>query len=330
MQPHPSVRDNSPARVCYGEHARIEFRRAQLPADTVFGSAPWVEAAWRHLPSLGEPAVLTAEFEGRRWMLPLVIGRRSASLRLAGAPLGDAHDLIGPRGEEADEMADAVLDWLTRYPGPVDLQALDSGGALAAGLARHREDGWTLEREPAPVVPVAAARIGRGHCRRWAQLARHGVPRVRVLDGARVDTTAVAEFARRRLRRWELRGRSGDLPPAERSATFPCFLNEAAAGLARDDRARLWALDLDGLVIAEDLHLGPPRGPLLYMRTYDPRFSALSPGRVLLERTVLMLRDAGVAVLETGRGAERYKLELGAGEQYVVNARAGAIDGSAS
>lgn len=76
-----------------------------------------------------------------------------------------------------------------------------------------------------------------------------------------------------------------------------------------------------GAVVAQDLHLGEPRRPLLYMRAFDPEWAALSPGKILLEQVLRILHDKErIETLDSGRGDEPYKMALGGDGTVVLNA----------
>lgn len=91
--------------------------------------------------------------------------------------------------------------------------------------------------------------------------------------------------------------------------------------LADEERARIWQLQVAGVVVAQDLHLGEPRRPLLYMRAFDAEWAALSPGKVLLEQVLRILHDQErIEILDSGRGDESYKMALRADDTAVLNA----------
>jgi CelD/BcsL family acetyltransferase involved in cellulose biosynthesis len=292
----------------------------------VFGSAAWVLAAWRHLPELGSPAVLEIADRPGTWLLPLSVRRchEAVTISLAGAPLGDAHGLLGAARPLPEKIGARTLDCLLEAcgaGGSVELDALSRRDALGRALETGAGE-WTVEREPSPVIAVTAVAVSSSHDKRWRRLGSQGRLAVQVAAGAELRGMVVEDFVRRRLARWRAQGRLDELGQAEHLPGFPCFLAQAASVLACAGQARLWRLLVDGQPAAQDLHLGPASAPLLYMRDYDLRFAPWSAGRLLLETTLLRLRAAGVATLETGRGDEPYKLKAGGDGDYVLNARA--------
>lgn len=290
----------------------------------VFSSAAWVLAAWRHLPELGSPAVLRAGDRSATWLLPLSVRRRheAATISLAGAPLGDAHGLVGPAHPWPEGLGARALECLLEAcgtGGSVELDALARTDALAGALEMAAGE-WQVEREPSPVIAVTRTPVSSSHDKRWRRLGREGSLAVRIVAGAGLRAAVIEDFVQCRLARWHAQGRLDQLGEVERLPGFPRFLGQAASVLARAGQARLWVLLVDGKPAAQDLHLGPASAPLLYMRDYDLSFAPWSVGRLLLEATLLRLRTAGVQALETGRGDEPYKMMAGGGREHVLNA----------
>ncbi|MGQ0717300.1 MAG: GNAT family N-acetyltransferase [Pseudonocardiales bacterium] len=311
-QAHHDGSINARVRWATGEDAERQVARGGT-ADGVFVSAAWVWSAWRNLAELGCPLLLIVDLGPDMWWLPLA--ERRGELRLAGSPLGDRHDLAGPGGPGRAGAAAAMLHALTERTGGVELHALASAGALADALRGH--GGWAVEPESSPLIPTTAA-PSPGARRRMRRLERLGPTRVEIQGYPRLDEDGVRAFADARREVWRAHGRGS--PTVELLPGFGAFLRDSVTGLARAEFARLWQLHVGEVVVAQDLHLGPPAAPLLYMRAYDPAWAALSPGRVLLEQTLHLLHRQDVAVLDSGRGDEPYKLALGGDTSTVSNA----------
>lgn len=295
-------------------------------AATEFSSAEWATAAWKHLPQLGEPAVLVAEDDSGWCALALTSHQDGTDewLRLAGAPLGDEHDVAHSRGSELNRLLPALVDAAENLTDGsrfrVELCALTEGSPLVRELVR-RPGRWRLQREPAPVIHADRVSVSApGRRRRVRRLERAGVVTFATIEGESLTSEEVTGFVSRRLRSWSERGRIDELPSVERLPGFPRFMGAAVGSLARRGRARLRVLEVDGVRAAESLHLGPSHAPLMYMISYATRFAPYSPGRVLFEHTLFGLSGA-VPRLRTGRGDESYKLAAGAGNECVVTAR---------
>src|SRR5262249_13648698 len=73
----------------------------------------------------------------------------------------------------------------------------------------------------------------------------------------------------------------------------------------------------DALVAA---HFGIRSGPVLHwwFPVYDPQFSALAPGWMLLRELVLVAPELGVDRIDLGRGDDEYKRRAKTGEILVA------------
>ncbi|MFI5796309.1 GNAT family N-acetyltransferase [Streptomyces sp. NPDC051677] len=300
-------------------------------APTEFSSAEWAIAAWEHLPQLGDPAVLLAEDTSGWCALALASHRDDVGeqLTLAGAPLGDEHDIAHSPGADLNQLLPALVgacEHLTDSSRQrVELCALAEDGLLIRELAR-RPERWRLQREAAPIIHADRVSIAAsGHRRRVRQLERVGAVTFGTVEGESLTSDEVEGFVSRRLRSWSERGRIDELPSVEHLPGFPRFMGAAVGSLARRRRAQLRVLEVDGVRAAESLHLGPNHDPLMYMISYAARFAPYSPGRVLFEHTLLGLSDAAPR-LSTGRGDEPYKLAAGAGNECVVTARSAVME----
>lgn len=307
------------ASVAHGADALALFEASAMAESSpcVFTSASWVQAAWSELPQLGDPLVLRVAARGGERLLPLAVRRTAEQLTItmAGGSLGDEHDFTGTVALPTGAMQLGLRRLVHEYPGaPVHLDGVLPRGLLGTAVVAHPD--WLIETEPAPVIPKAEIKETRGQLRRRHRLHRHGSLDIRVDECLPHDH--VADFVRRRLARWRCQGRVGQLPAVERSPGFPRFMAQAVAGLAAAGLARMWELWCGGRRAAEDLHLGSAADPLLYMRNYDWDLRHLSPGRVLLESTILELHRAGVERLRTGRGDEAYKFAAGATPAHVL------------
>lgn len=285
------------------------------PTEEVFVSPAWVRAAWTHLPQLGSPLVLTVGIGSHLWWLPLA--ERDDGLRLAGAPFGDRHDLVGPSEPDRGCAAAAALEALCDQEVAVQLHAIDHRSALTGALGQQGR--WTVECEPSPLIRTDTIACSRGASRRLGRLRRHGTTEILCRLRHDVDPPRVRAFAHARRETCQWRGRES--PAVERLRGFEDFLVDAVVHLADDERARIWELRVAGVVVAQDLHLGEPRRPLLYMRAFDPEWAALSPGRILLEQVLRILHDEErIKILDSGRGDEAYKMALGGDGTVVLNA----------
>ncbi|WP_260696718.1 GNAT family N-acetyltransferase [Streptomyces sp. 130] len=239
----------------------------------------------------------------------------------AGQPLGDEHDaaLSAPSAVRLLPDLRRLLERTAAKSADLVLDCLTTDGHLARELSRAPR--WDLEPLAAPVIALANMRVSaKGHARRLRNLSALGSLRFDVIDGPELTAAEGERFIRAKWDDWTRQGRIDTLPPVERLAGFPHFMGAAVSGLARRGRARLWTLSLNGDRVAEDLHIGPPSAPLIYMGSYSHDLRTYSPGRVLLEETLGRLAARGCAYVRMGRGDEAYKKEAGAGDETVLRA----------
>lgn len=308
----------------------IDFVQNAWPqlTPTEFVSAEWILSVWEFLPELGSPAVVVSGSHAGWGAIALTESRGDAgrSLVVAGAPLVDEHEVVTSGPVDVDAVSRDLVHILrqeAKTGTAVQLDCAVPDSHLARALAAHRAH-WSLEPEPAPVIDLSALSVNAlRHSKRLNRLARTGPVTFDVIEGHRLTAAVGTSFVERRLISWETRGRIHELPDVERSPAFPVFLGEMVHRMAVDRNARLHVVRAGGRTVAEDLMLGPVSDPLLYMRSYDPAFSACSPGRILLEHTLLGMSGSALRRLRTGRGDEAYKLAAGADRSCVITAVVG-------
>ncbi|ACG73954.1 cellulose biosynthesis (CelD)-like protein [Anaeromyxobacter sp. K] len=145
-----------------------------------------------------------------------------------------------------------------------------------------------------------------GRRARW--LARQPGFRIEVATRPEEAAAAMADFLRLHRLRWAGEGGSYGIPPGAPEA----FHLEVAPLLAARGWLRLYRLLVDGEAIAAVYGLEAGRRFLYYQSGYDPRWSARSPGMVLVGRTVEDAYARGLADYDFLRGEEPYKLDWAA------------------
>lgn len=170
-----------------------------------------------------------------------------------------------------------------------------------------------LRLEPYPDFPAyLAARSPkmretiRRHLRR---MEAAGAPEFRVFgpDEAAAVLAWLPRLEEERRRRWQ----SGGLPPGWLAGLVEAGL---PAGVVRAS-----ALRLDGRDIAWDVGLYLGGTYYGYVRGFDARFRALSPGSVHLCRLIEWLFASGAARLDFMLGAEAYKADWTDGEEVAIS-----------
>lgn len=294
-----------------------------LDAPTEFVTPSWITASWRHLPELGAPLMAVAS-DRSGWCALALVERTDARphrIAIAGAPLGDEHDVVVSPGANFPQLVQSLVRALESLADNsiIVLNAVRTSGVLGQELAA-RQWLWRTRSEAAPICYAGQVTVNaESHSRRMRRLSRLGCTVVDTLSGSTLTAGEVERFVSRRLASWTRRERIRELPDAERLPGFARFLGAMASELAARDLARLLVLRVGDARAAESLHVGPRYDSLMYMINYDPEFASYSPGRVLFEHTLLGL-DSSSPRLRTGRGDESYKLAAGAKTAHVLTA----------
>ncbi|HET7625069.1 MAG TPA: GNAT family N-acetyltransferase [Verrucomicrobiae bacterium] len=119
------------------------------------------------------------------------------------------------------------------------------------------------------------------------------------------------EFVRLHFARWNERGGDGVLV----GNAIQNFHREAARGFLKLNLLRLYALCLDGRIIAT-LYGFEFRGRFFYyLGGFDPQFSKLNPGTLIIGHAIEQALRVGASEFDFLRGREKYKYAWGAKER---------------
>jgi CelD/BcsL family acetyltransferase involved in cellulose biosynthesis len=300
-----------------------EWRRLAERRGNAFLTPEWFRCWFEHYGDGATPfvPVLRGADGALRGLLPLALPRSGHPrvCRIAGANLGDRFHPVCEPDDEA-EVAAAAGEALADAPEPWSVVALDHvqlespwSEALAEATRARL---WTLQRiaAPLPLIDLSAHEswddyLGsrssnlRQQVRRFARrAAREHSLRLRRTE--RTDELAgdLATFFDLHDRRFGTQG--GSSLVSERARAFHAAF--AAAALERG-WLRLWFLELDDRPAAAwyGWHLG---GRYAYYNSgFDPGFSALSPGLVLLSAVIESAFEEGAAEFDFLLGEESYK-----------------------
>jgi GNAT superfamily N-acetyltransferase/CelD/BcsL family acetyltransferase involved in cellulose biosynthesis len=285
----------------------------------LFLSHRWIAAWWRAFRGVDElwlAAVRERDGERLRAVWPLVLRAprsgplKLGELRLLGDLGGTQRSLLAPETAELEAIVDAVVDTLVSEAGGWDLLEVPMRGRatelVAKAVARHGRKAVVTDviGRPALELPPAEA---------WDDF-------VRARRSGR--TMARAEFVvesdpRRgleelmRLCRKEWASHKEPNPAADPQAM--AFLDSVVPPLARDGRARIGLLRVDGVPVAGDLVVRSRESCVELLLGVDPEHAAAG---ALAELAVGTARQAVV------EGARRFAFALGAAADE--NARPGA------
>jgi len=236
----------------------------------------------------------------------------------------DYMDIIAAPGRAGDAL-DALLPVLAGEPwNELQLWGLrEDSPVLAALPAAVERAGLALEREPEAVAPrVELAGTWDEYVASLSKKDRHELRRkLRKLEAAgeielRCYTSPEETESRvPLLLRMMVESRTDKA--AFMSEQMARFFHRMVPELAREGLVRFYELELEGRSIASVLCFDQGGQFYLYNSGYEPEYASLSAGLV---SKALCLRDAvarGRHCVDTLRGAEGYKYDLGAKDRAV-------------
>ena len=284
------------------------------PGTTPFQTPMWLLPWWRAFGS-DELVVITGR-EGVRLdsLAPLTILRDSDSGESLGLFLGtgisDYLDVVG--------SADALTDQL----GWLDCQAWDfqqlrpSSPLLAAATPR----GWSeqvFDQDPCPILSLSDAKedfedLISPHFRKKIRYYRRALERSGEVRYERATPENLDEFLTALYElhkaRWRQKGMEGVLG----DDVVQQFHREVAGGMLGTDALRMYAIRLDGRIVAVFYGFSLGRTVYYYLSGYDPQLERLSIGTLLVAHAVEQAIHAGAHTFDFLRGAEEYKYAWGA------------------
>jgi CelD/BcsL family acetyltransferase involved in cellulose biosynthesis len=267
------------------------------PAATVFQSPDWLIPWTRHLWGGGKLRVITQRSGSKlTGVAPLFIWGEGRVAWL-GAGISDYLG-ITCAPECADVFARGVLETLVEMRHEwerCDLEELREDSPLLRvapprGLAAHVEECSVCPARPIDErLPTRLAKNLR--------YARKKLGSLEFVPGEWDDLFRLHEA------RWEGHGVLG-------SADVQAFHREAAARFVR-----LYALRVNGEVIAVQYNLVGKERACCYLSGFNPEWHAYSPGAVLLEQSMEEAGREGARVFDFLRQREAYKYDWGARDQ---------------
>lgn len=296
-----------PAELCKAWSELVD----DAPEATPFQTWEWHATWWKHF-GRGKRAhiVLFWDADVLVGLMPLVrIKRTWNSLRAMGAGPSDYLHPIAKAGEEA-RVAAALAEYLSSIQGVdvVDLHQIREDRALATALPA---DGLSDQArclvldlpETYDAFVASLSKSLRYDVRRMDKPAfAAGGARIRTLGPDELQAGLEAFFETHRMR-WRKRGLPGAFVGKRIQAFHAEWLTLAGA------RGWVWLSVLEsggktaGTLYAMRLH----QTCYFYQAGFDPAFSALSPGTVLVAHTVRMAIQNGLTRFDFLRGDEPYK-----------------------
>ena len=287
------------------------------PAATPF-QHPACQLAWAatHAPDRTF-AVVASGPDGRPAGVAAAFTWEGATLLAGTGPTDYGGGVFAPGVDAGPALAELAAEGARRGGARVDLRQLRADDPL---LVCAVPVGWRAHVEPDEVCPVSPLRGADGlaamapkpagklaYTRRKA--ARAGGWSVETATSATASLHVERLLALHRAR-WEALGEAGVLG----DPLMQAFLREAAAGLARAGVLRLRTLSLAGEPAAVLLALQDARAVHMWLTGFDPAFTPLGPGTLLIAETLTAAAAEGCDEARWLRGREPYKYGWGAAD----------------
>ncbi len=232
----------------------------------------------------------------------------------------------------ARAVADALATGATPgdpHPDPwdvIDLRRLRCGDPAADALgaafgARAGEDGWTVTREREEVCPVLDLAPGLDFETYLGTLGkkdrhevRRKIRRAEASGEARLERSTnpladMDEFVNLHQKKW---GADGLFPPTQGGAQSRAFFRGLFDHCGPDGMIALYFLTVGGRRIAAGIWFDDGETLYFYNAGVDPEARELSPGVILVARSIEMALQAGRTRFDFLRGDEGYKYGWGA------------------
>lgn len=296
---------------------------ARCPDATPFQSPAWLLPWWR---AFGEGDLLALALRHQGELVgfaPLYVyrhpERRERSVRLLGTGNTDYLDVLLAPGFEAEGMR-VLFDELGRRAERWDVCDFQQLRAASPLLTAPAPEGWSDDvagQDLCPVLELSAldedgvAGIPESRCKKLDYYRRRAGRAGTVhVEAVRDDNLEVLFDALMRLHgaRWA----ACDAPGVLAGEAVQQFHMEVVRGLYDAGLLRLYALTLDGHIVAVYYGLLHRRRAYYYLSGFDPEYDRLSPGHLVVQHAIREAAREGAGAFDFLRGQERYKYRWGA------------------
>lgn len=293
-------------------------------------SPAWVLAWWRHF-GWNTLCTLALRSEGRLvGLAPLFIWPREdtgeRTVLFIGTGITDHLDILCAEGFE-DAVAARTMEWLRgardrwdvcdfqQLPAtsPLRTSRIPRNGSEAVQEQASEQDGC-----PVLAIPEGVQDGSEFLPRKLWKNAGNYRRRLERLGAVTVESATEANFGelfdalvRLHGARWESKGEAGMLAGGDIEA----FHRDVAARMLTHGLLRLYALRLDGQIVAAYYGMQAKGRATYYLSGFDPAFEKLSPGTQIVAHAICEAAREGCTVFDFLRGREPYKYAWGAADQ---------------
>ncbi len=283
------------------------------PGATPFQSPQWLLPWWKHFGSGGELAIVSSA----NALAPLYVLRDEDSGESLGMFLGtgisDYLDVLTMDGDATSLIATLADVSCQMW----DLQQLRPSSAV---LTASLPEGWNEyreEMEPCPVLSIENAGeelsgLLSAHARKKLRYYRRLAAREATVtyESAAPETLdeQLAALFELHAARWQRRG----LPGVLADDVTQSFHREAARGFLAAGALRMYAMKMNGRIVAVFYGFAHQGTVYYYLSGYDPTLDRLSLGSLIVAHAVESAVNEGATSFDFLRGAEEYKYSWGA------------------
>jgi len=274
------------------------------PRATPFQSPAWLIPWTKHLFGGGEILTLT-EYDANRLIgfIPLFRwGGEVTTTSFLGAGVSDYGDVLGSF-RKVTLPSDTVLEEIPPSSPLLQLPGIKSEPCSVCPVLEIAEYPAALNPKLKVDLRRARNKLEKNHRIQFSVATAETLP------------TALDGFFRLHAARWHSEGQTGVLV----EAALQNFHREVAAGFSERGLLRLYTLHIDGAAASAIYAIRAHETLYCYLSGFDPQFSKLSPGGVLLQHAVESAIAEGVAAVDFLRQPEPYKYLWGARDR--INSR---------
>jgi CelD/BcsL family acetyltransferase involved in cellulose biosynthesis len=316
--------------VCKEEDAVVlapAWDRLAVAASRPFCAPGWALPWWRNAAPDGAQLRIIAVHDGEELIGVgqfSVSGRGYETLSAHLAPPAGPIAASGREVEVATAIAVALAEASPR-PGPLRLED-QLGDDMVAGLITRHWPGatpWVHETAPVPLPVVVFDDLDfdgwlatksskfRQETRRLRRRLDDAGGIFRLVGEDGLDD-AITAFIDLNGARWEGRGGSNALIPGIRP-----MLSDAAAALLHEGRLRVYAVEVEGRIIAVNILVAAGEEVCGWNSGFDPEWGKFSPSLLLTLHALAEATERGERRLGLGPGAGAYKLRMADREEKI-------------